>query len=126
MKKQFDKKVKLFILNSLDFSGYDIDPQTTEEKIRTLEQVFMAEYGWQVPRLGRAVAIREWLLGLPSVISIPFTYYDIEQLLRSFGAIDATKTPRQVEKLVDNYWQYVAVKIDQLFNGYAIPKDATL
>ena len=115
--------MKQYILDHLDFSGRDIDPQTTEEKIRALESVFNAEYGWQIPRVGQMRAIEEWLMGLPSVVHIPYTYYDIEKLLHSLGVIDNDTKESRVERLVDNYWRYTANQIGQLFRGYQVPND---
>lgn len=60
-----------------------------------------------------ATGISEWLRGLPSVCSVPFTYYDIEQWLRTNGVLDETASERKVEKALDEYWYKVALIINQ-------------
>lgn len=60
-----------------------------------------------------AWAISEWLRGLPSVVTIPFTYYDIEILLRKNGTIQDNDNEVKIEKALDNYWYHVGFIIDR-------------
>ena len=60
-----------------------------------------------------ATGISEWLRGLPSVCSVPFTYYDIEQWLRDNGVLVESSSERKVGKALDEYWYKVALIINQ-------------
>ena len=117
------KVFKMYILENLDFSDYDdISPITIEEKIRSLESVFMIELGFMVERVGRIEALKEWLQGLPSVLNTPYKYIDIEELFITLDIITVDTNEDDKNKLVNNYWHYLANQITQLFSGYRIPK----
>lgn len=63
-----------------------------------------------------ATGISEWLRGLPSVCSIPFSHYDIEQWLRANNILDDSSNERKVEKALDEYWY----KVGLIINQYAV------
>lgn len=60
-----------------------------------------------------AWAISEWLRGLPSVVTIPFTNYDIEMLLRKDGTIQENDSEIKIEKAMERYWYHVGFIIDR-------------
>ena len=119
---ELDKKVKTYIIDIID-SGYSDKPlNTTEEKLNFLRGRFEAEAGWSIQRIGRQAAMREWLSGLPSSVSLPFCNYDIIQWAVGLGSLPEEHTEKQADKILDNYWNFCAAKILQLFDGYRVPK----
>ena len=119
---ELDQKVKRYILDNIDSDCYREEPvTTTAEKIAFLHETFMAEYGWAVDRYGRNGALREWLQGLPSAVHIAFYNGDILDLAKTWGRLRDDATEREEQKILDNYWNLLAAKICQLFDGYRVP-----
>jgi len=117
-----DKAAKEYIIECISSDGYDVDIEmsVTTDKLRFLYDTFKAEYGWNIERIGEMAAFREWCMGLPSSFNIAFTNYDILQLAVKWGSIPAQFTDRQADKILSNYWNFMAVKTFQLFKKYKI------
>ena len=115
---ELDKTVKLYILNAIDtdYNGSDKDAVTG------LKESFYAEYGWMVERAGEQKALAEWLQGLPSAINIDFYNHEILKLAVLWGSIPENATEKQEDKIIDNWFNFIANKIGQLFRGYHVPK----
>lgn len=113
-----DKLVKQYILDGVDGSGYDRDPQTDADKVRFLRETFYAEYGWQVAKLGEVAALREWFAGLPLACNTAFYNDDIIALAIKWGSINAEPTDTQSQKILDNWFNLLAVKTSQLFRKF--------
>jgi len=108
-----------YLLESIDFNGYDLPtPKTNKEKINTFFDVFKSEHGWNIKRVGEWRALSEWLSGLPSVIDIPFDNYSIMQLAIKAGSIKDDASDKEKEKLLANYWDFMANKLIVLRNGH--------
>lgn len=61
--------------------------------------------------------IAQYLKGLPSCISIPFSNYDIIELGKSWGLC---KNEKQEDRILQNYWSTCAIRLIQLKNYYSI------
>ena len=118
----FQSKLKTaayeLVIDSLDFSNYD-NLNLDHTAIEKLYAVFTSEYGYHVSSYGINRAVREWLLGLPSSVNIPFTNNGIIEwcvaceLLHenpSDTIIDGFCTPDGV------YWVGVAEAIVSMFD----------
>jgi hypothetical protein len=120
MAKNYEQ-INKYILDAIDSSGYDVvTPSTTEGKLRFLYDTFFSEYHWNIERVGQLKAMTEWLQGLPSSINIEFANYAIIQLAKSWGSLPQDATERQEDKLLANYWQFMAMRILSLFKKYKI------
>jgi len=120
---EFDKTVKNYILDRIDNDGYsDKELVSNEDKIKFLKNTFYAEYGWMVERSGECKALSEWYQGLPSAVSIDFYNTDILKLANKWGYLSDNPTESQEYKILDNWWNLLAVKTGQLFSGYRIPQ----
>ena len=111
-----------YIIEAIDADGYDLTPQTDAEKLQFLFDTFHAEAGWNIER-NRGNAIKtfaEWCQGLPSSFNIAWTNYDIEMLAKSWGSLAEDAKDREVLKVVDNYWNFIANKTFQLFKKHGI------
>ena len=118
-----DKTAKTYIINAIDASGYDASPKTNAEKIAFLRATFNREYGHEIKRQGIQGAVSDWLRGLPSAVNLPFCNADIIDLAISWGSLPANPSEKQAERITANYWNFMAAKMLQLFNGYRVPKE---
>jgi len=101
-------QLKKFLEDRIDFEGYGFKVNPNR-KISQLYDVFEDEYGWAIKRMGEKKAIIEWLQGLPSVLDIPFYYYDISNLLYAIG-FDEVKEMEDTE-IGDLYYDLLAKTI---------------
>ena len=119
---ELDQKVKRYIIDCIDGTGYDVELKTTAEKIDFLRDCFEREYGHEIKRQGYVNALREWFAGLPSACTVAFYNGDILTLAVEWGSIPENATEKQEYKILENWFNLVAVKTDQLFRGYHVPK----
>jgi hypothetical protein len=119
---ELDKKIKLYIIDSIMSEGFDANPETIPEKIKFLEETFLSEYGFNIARYGKQGAVKEWLQGLPSVVALPYMNWDIITLAVETGGLEPDHTEKQADKIIENYFNFMAAKIVQLFDGYRVPK----
>ena len=111
--------VKL-IINSISADGYDEHPKTAKEKLQFLKGTFKDEYGWAISRMGEQNAFKEWLQGLPSSFNIPFENYKIIEIAKKSGSLPKNATQNQEDRVLENYWNFMASKTFQLFNKYGV------
>ncbi len=122
---ELDKTVKLYILECISSEGYDEEPyfnkcETHQEKIDFLQARFKSEYQWSIDRVGEQKAMTEWLQGLS--INIDYMNWDILKLAEKWGSIPEHPTQAQEDKILNNWFIFIANKTLQLFRGYRIPK----
>jgi len=111
-----------YLLDSIDFSGYEleIELKTNQQLINQLFKTFEKEGGWQVDRIGLAPALSDWLSGLPSCINIDFANYDILERAKKYGSLAPGATEKDQDKLLSNYWDFMANKLIKLHNGRGV------
>lgn len=107
---------KQLLIDCIDLRGYDMKANTPIEKIRAVEKIFYTEYGYLINRIGKLKALEEWLRGLPSVITIPFYNVEIIEIAKKWGSLKMNATEKQEDKILINYWRYMANQLLQLFN----------
>ncbi len=90
-----------------------VDLNTPKLKLEYLHQVFMLQ-GYMGGD-SYTKELDEYLRGLPSVLDIVYTNYDISLLLQDWGY-----TQEQAERHVSNYWNYTANRIVQLMKKYKV------
>lgn len=93
------KACKSIVLRSLDLD-YIAQNWTPELGYKTLASIYQTEYGYNgvSPK-----ACMEYLQGLPSVCTVPFTNSDILELLEAQGI--SRKTEDGQCALIEKYWQ---------------------
>lgn len=79
-----------------------------------------SEYQWHIDQVGEHKAFSEWIAGLPTCFGIEFTNHDILVLCESWGVIDANSTEAYKDKLIANYFNFIAVKTFQLFKKHKV------
>ena len=86
---------------------------TPKLKLTYLHQVFMLQ-GY-IGRDNYTKELDEYLRGLPNILDIVWSNYDISLLLQEWGY-----TQVQAESHVHNYWNYTANRIVQLMKKYKV------
>lgn len=74
--------------DSLDILGVSMKEGFDHElyvKIHNVYHIFKREYGFMCERIGEYNAFKEWLQGLPSVLTVPFYNYDILENAKKAG-----------------------------------------
>jgi hypothetical protein len=97
------------IIDNIDFEGYGFsNDMYLYDKIKTLYNIFKQEYGFMIERVGEVNAFKEWLQGLPSVLTVPFYNYDIINNAREKGLLTATSDDwfkgKDEDSFLDRYW----------------------
>jgi len=116
-----DQKAKTYILDCIEYDYEENPLETTEAKIKHLKQRLEQET-YIRPNTTRHSRCEDWLRGV--ALNIAFMNYDILQLAIKWGSLPEDATERQEDKILYNYWGFMATKILQLVDGYRVPKDA--
>jgi len=107
------------ILDSIDLSAYGIDAATNFDKVQAVYKIFLSEYGHEIARQrgNKVAAFREWLGGLPSVLTVPFYYSD--QINRAYihGIIAADATEEQENNFCQSFFQNCAEAFFTLYDN---------
>lgn len=92
------------IIDCIDFEGYGVSNDCyLYDKIKTVYNIFLKEYGHEIKRQGSEVkAFKEWLQELPSVLTAPFYYHEILENAKQSG-FNLT-TEEQEDKFLSDYW----------------------
>lgn len=78
--------LKRYVEDKIDFEGYDEYQNTPKsQRLENAVEVFKSEKGWDIKNQGLKGAFIDWLMGLPSIIDIPYYYYEIENLMYALG-----------------------------------------
>jgi hypothetical protein len=107
--EQYDDRrdnLKNYILDKLDFDDYEI--KKSKNPLRTGLKIFMSEYDHEIKRYGIKKAFIEYLQGLPSWISIPYSYYDIGNLLYSLGYDEVRDRNMEDDEIAELYYREIA------------------
>jgi hypothetical protein len=95
-----------YIFNCVETDSEGKPIQTETEKAKYIIDRFYKEYGFQVARIGKQKAIAEWLSGL--ALNIEYYNQDIVQLAVDMGSIDPNPSDKLQEKVINNYWSFMA------------------
>lgn len=111
-----------YILNAIDASGYDVpEPKTDQEKLQFLADTFVSEYGHQVKYYGsHQNTLANWFAGLPSACNIEFRNHEIIRLAILWNSIPHNASEKQKDKIINNWFNYIAAKTIQLMGKYDI------
>lgn len=114
-KKEVKTRIRQYILDRIDFTDYDKEPKNDTETIILCYEVFKAEYvnAANLRRYGSEHrCFTEWLCGVPSIITIDFSYYDARQLVKAW----LEQTEEEAERYDDlKVWEYFLHLIQREF-----------
>jgi hypothetical protein len=80
------ENLKRFVEDKIDFEGYsNYEGTPRSQRVQNAIEVFKDEMGWSVKQSGLKRAFIDWLQGLPSILDLPYNYWDIKNLMYSLG-----------------------------------------
>jgi len=89
------------IIDAIDFSGYEDYPLYTD--IQNIYSIFKKEYVHENNKfMNEHILFKQWLQGLPSVLTVPFYNYEILDNAKKSGF--AFETEQQEQRFLDAYW----------------------
>lgn len=110
-----------YILNSIDSDDYNEGPMATDkQKLEFLYKTFRREYSHAIQQMGAHRAFIEWMQGLPSSFHIDFENHEILKLAKKWGTLPANATERQEDKILNNWWNFLAVNTFKLFRKHKV------
>lgn len=116
--KEQNQTVRQYIIDSIDSEPYEVETETDQEKLAFLYKTFQAEKGWEIERGSKPVIeiFKDWLQGLPTCFNIEFENYKILELAKSWETLPENPTEKQEDKILNNYWHFIANKTMLLIN----------
>ena len=110
---QYKKNYQNFILETISdeqlLSWWSCDKEhrlTREASVHYIFDRFFYEMDFEIKRSGKLAAMTEWLQG--PALDIPIWNDDIIPLAKKMGSVNDNLTPKQEEKIIDNYWSFMA------------------
>lgn len=122
--KQVSAKINEYIINAIDGQPYDRNPKTIQQKLLFLATTFKSEYCFKnnLKRYGTVQnVLSEWIQGLPSCFNIVYYHSDILETAKTFGNLPETLTEKQEDKIITQWFSFIAAKTLQLMNKNGIP-----
>lgn len=119
---ELDQTAKQYIIDNINHEYCEPESDDINEVIDSLRRAFYAEYGWRVDKVGEQKALVDWFMGLPSACSIEFMNHKILDMAIAWGSLPADYTEKQADKILGNWFNFIAAKTGQLFRGYHVPK----
>jgi hypothetical protein len=124
MNTQIKKHAFKYILDSIDGDGYGVQLTTDKKKIDFVYDTFSNEYSYTIEHYKRAGisearVFASYLAGLPSCINIEFRNYYILEMAKQWGSLPENATERQEEKILSNWFAFIATNFFQLKNKLA-------
>lgn len=117
---QQKNEYKQYIIDCIDSQAYDVEANTTKEKLQFLSDTFKNEADWNIERVGQGKAFEDWIMGLPVVFNIEYMNYKIVKLAKRIGTLSDNATEREEYKIIENYWRFITALTFQLFRKYKI------
>lgn len=112
-----------YILNAIDGEGYERSFTNDTEKLQFLADTFKSEYVCQynLKNDGSYLSMfKNWIQGLPSCFNIAFQYCDIIKLAKEWGSLNNNPTEKEIDKILNNWFNLVANKTFQLMKKYKV------
>ena len=107
-----------YILDSVYDDEFNTDSMTDKERIEYLLDTFFDEkYKFDRRNMRVQDLLREWLQGLPSVISVAFSYYDIAITGKQLGYC---QDARSEARFINSWWDMLSCNILRLARIYEI------
>jgi hypothetical protein len=102
-----------FILSNINLEDYNV--RNAKGIISTVHDIFISEYGHEIKRQrgNKIKAFKEYLMGLPTCLSVPFYYYDINPILKGWNLYDSKLSDSENS---DKYFEFIAIQFMALYN----------
>ena len=118
-----DSTVKQYILDCIDLDCYDESASNPQEAAKKVISFIISEADF--PRNRQLFGsdqgiIANHLAGLPSYIDIEYRNHEIINLAVKWGSLPEDYTEKQADKVLDNWFNFIAAKLIQISNGYRV------
>lgn len=114
-RKELKDTVNAYILNCIDGESYGRTFADNKEKVNFLMETFEKEYIHNNNRKENPVNLfASWCQGLPSSFNLAFENYRILEIAREWKTLSTTAAHYQEDKILGNWWNYIANKFFQL------------
>lgn len=107
-----------YIVDAIDATGYDKEPQTIADKLQFLRDIFNTEYGWHVAQVGERKALASWLAGLPSSCNIEWRNHAILELGQRWGELSQTCSKAREDAYLYHWFSNTAARIQNLWRQF--------
>lgn len=112
---QFKKQVFNYILTSIDTMYWNVTVENQKELVDFVYNIFKDEQAHNIKYFGNEkLAFANYLAGLPSIINIDYENYKILEIAKSWGSIPENATEKQEEKILSNWFNFIASNFFQL------------
>jgi hypothetical protein len=96
---------------------------TTAERLQQVCEAFNSEYNYpdnkkRYRNLQQRFA--EWLMGLPNALNVEYRNHAILELAKQWGSIPQDATEKQEDKIIENWFNFAAIKFFQLCKFYKV------
>jgi len=121
--KSFAAKINPYLLDAVNGENYGKELATDKEKLQHVADCFKSEYCFpaNLKRYGSYQNVfAQWLMGLPSCYSIDYEHYRIIELAKEWGSLAPDVDDRQEDKILDNWFNFIAFKTFQLMRKHGI------
>lgn len=116
--KELNEKAFQYIIDCIDAEGTDKSPQTDKEKVEFLLTEFLAcsFYNYNIKKFSGNLTnmLIDFIPGLPSFFHVEYRSHKIIELAKEWGSIPQNATEKQEEKIIDNFYNFIANKTFQL------------
>ncbi len=119
--KQFLATVKSYILDCINSEDREFANDT--EKLQYLADQFKSSYlnEYNLKQYGSYQNVfAEWCKGLPSCFNLDYENYRIIELAKEWGSLPANADDRQEDKILDNWFNFMAFKTFQLMRKHNV------
>ena len=118
----YDKFAFPYILECISSEGYrEEELKTDQEKLQFLADTFKAEYlHCNNQHINKQTLFADWCQGLPSCFNIEWENYKILELAKSWGSLPDNATEKQEQKILNDYWYFIAWKVFKMFRRYKV------
>ena len=121
--KQLNQKAFQYILDCISGEGYEKEFNTDSERLQFLADCFNGEYvcEFNLKRDGSYQSMfKNWIQGAPSCFNIAYEYHEIIALAKEWGSIPKNATDKEENKILSNYFNFIASKTFQLMKKYNV------
>lgn len=118
---EYLNKVQNYIIEVIDASGYDLDPQTEKDKLQFLASVIQDQYlfKYNFIRFGSVENVTtEWIKGCPSCFNVEYYPHKIIEIETSFGNPPSNEASE--EYMIESWFSFLSKMLMQLFRKYGI------
>lgn len=93
------------IIDNIELDNFDLTDNF--DKVKKVHAIFLDEYGYMVQRVGQVNAFKEWLQGLPTVLTVPFYYHEMIKNYNEFTGKELNEV--EEETFCNRYFENLAL-----------------